>query len=138
MEKLQPIPHRLELLEKRGVFILDDGYNANPMGAKEALTALSRFSGRKCVVTPGLVECGILEKEINGELGRQIAELGLDKVILVGETLVGAVKEGYESAEGNMDVLTTVKTLADAQVLLGEWIQRGDAVLFLNDLPDVY
>jgi UDP-N-acetylmuramyl pentapeptide synthase len=84
------------------------------------------------------VECGILEKEINGELGRQIAELGLDKVILVGETLVGAVKEGYESAEGNMDALTTAKTLADAQVLLGKWIQRGDAVLFLNDLPDVY
>lgn len=138
IEKLEPIPHRLSLMEKRGIYILDDGYNSNPVGAREALEALKRFGGRKCVVTPGLVECGVLEEKLNGELGAEIAEGGFDKVILVGETLVGCVKNGYLTAGGDAERLTVVKTLADAQTLLGEWLERGDAVLFLNDLPDVY
>jgi UDP-N-acetylmuramoyl-tripeptide--D-alanyl-D-alanine ligase len=138
MQKLQPTPHRLQLLEYEGVYILDDGYNANPRGAKEALGALGRFEGRKCVVTPGIVECGILEESINGALGKELAELAPDKLILVGDTLVGAVKAGYISAGGDAERLTVKDTLAGAQAVLSEWVSAGDAVLFLNDLPDVY
>lgn len=136
--KLQPIPHRLQLVQSGGAFILDDGYNGNPKGAKEALAALGRFGGRKCVVTPGLIECGILETELNGELGKEIAELAPEWVILVGDTLVGAVKEGYLSAGGDEKKLTVVPTLSAAESRVSEWVGAGDAVLFLNDLPDVY
>ena len=135
---LQPIPHRLQLIEANGVYILDDGYNANPKGAKEAISALQRFSGRKCIVTPGIVECGILEEELNAELGANIANAKLDKVVLVGETLVTAVKSGYVKAGGDASALETVKTLCLAQDVLKDWLKEGDAVLFLNDLPDVY
>ena len=138
IEKLEPIPHRLQLLENNGVYILDDGYNCSPKSAEEALAALKRFSGRKCVVTPGIVECGILHEKINGELGAKIAAIQPDKVILVGETLVGAVKKGYVEAKGEEDVLFTAKSLDAAQEMLSLWLQRGDCVLFLNDLPDVY
>ena len=138
VEKLQPIPHRLQLLEHGGVYILDDAYNCNPKGAEEALKALSRFSGRKCIVTPGMVECGILEEKINGELGAKIAQAGFDKVILVGNTLIGSMKQGYENAGGDKEVLTVVDNLDKAQKLLKEYLKEGDAVLFLNDLPDVY
>ena len=117
---------------------MDDGYNCNAVGAKEALAALGRFAGRKCVVTPGIIECGVLEEKINGELGEEIAKLAPDKVILVGETLVGAVKDGYKNAGGDEKKLSTVKDLKGAQAALGEWVGKGDAVLFLNDLPDVY
>ena len=138
LKKIQPTPHRLQLLQSNGVYILDDSYNCNPVGAAEAIAALGRFSGRKCIVTPGIVECGILEEEINGVLGEQIAKANFDKTILVGETLVGCVKNGYKAAGGNEDALVCVKTLAQAQAWLGQWVQAGDAVLFLNDLPDVY
>lgn len=136
--KVQPVPHRLQLLENGGVYILDDGYNCNPRGAKEAVAALARFTGRKCIVTPGIVECGVLEERLNGELGKEIAEADLTKVILVGDTLVGAVKTGYINAGGDGERLTVVKTLAQAQEVLAEWLAAGDCVLFLNDLPDVY
>lgn len=136
--KLQPIPHRLQLIESGGAYILDDGYNCNVVGAKEALAALGRFDGRKCVVTPGIIECGVLEEKINGELGEEIAKLAPDKVILVGETLVGAVKDGYKKADGDEKKLSVVKDLKGAQAMLKEWVGAGDAVLFLNDLPDVY
>lgn len=137
IEKIQPVPHRLQLLESGGAYILDDGYNCNVIGAREALAALSRFTGGKCVVTPGIVECGVLEEEINSELGREIAKAGLDKVVLVGETLVGAVKAGYMQAGGDEKKLVLVKTLDEAKAELATWLGAGDCVLFLNDLPDV-
>lgn len=136
--KIEPIPHRLQLIQSNGVYILDDGYNCNLVGAKAALEVLSLFEGRKCVVTPGIIECGILEEELNGELGKEIASGEFDKVILVGDTLVGAVKEGYQTAGGDLERVATVKTLGNAQALIGKWIQEGDCVLFLNDLPDTY
>ena len=138
IEKIKPIPHRLYLIENKGIYILDDSYNCNPKSAEEALNALLRFGGRKCIVTPGIVECGVLEEKINGELGEKIARAKLEKVILVGDTLINVVKKGYERAGGDMDDLEIVKTLDDAQEILSVWLQRGDAVLFLNDLPDVY
>ena len=132
------VPHRLQLLEENGVYILDDGYNSNPRGAMEAISALCRFSGRKCIVTPGIVECGVLEEKINGNLGAKIASSRLDYTILVGETLVGSMKKGYLENGGDKEKLATAKSLDDAKALLAEWIQQGDAVLFLNDLPDIY
>lgn len=138
IEKIQPVPHRLELIESGGAYILDDGYNCNAVGAREALDALARFTGKKCVVTPGIVECGVLEEEINGELGKQIAKAGLDKVVLVGETLVGAVKAGYIQAGGDTEKLAVVKTLDEAKAELAGWLGAGDCVLFLNDLPDIF
>ena len=138
IEKIDYVPHRLQLLEKSNVYILDDAYNCNPKGAEESLLALSRFDGRKCVITPGIIECGVLEEKINGELGEKIAQNRLDKVILIGDTLVGAVKAGYEKAGGDMDKLVTAKTLEEGTGLFLEWTKTGDAVLFLNDLPDVY
>ncbi len=138
ISKLQPIPHRLQLIESGGAYILDDAYNGNPRGAEAAIDALARFEGRKCVVTPGLVECGVLEETLNGALGEKIAAAGLDKVVLVGETQVGAVKTGYLAAGGNGENLTVVKTLEQAKGLLTKWLGAGDCVLFLNDLPDVY
>ncbi|MBE5745618.1 MAG: hypothetical protein E7355_05770 [Clostridiales bacterium] len=132
------VPHRLQLLESNGVYILDDGYNCNPRGAEEALAALCRFTGRKCIVTPGIVECGVLEEKINAELGAKIAASKLDGAVLVGETLVGAVKNGYLANGGAAETLFSVKNLEEAKTWLADWLQEGDAVLFLNDLPDVY
>lgn len=138
LAKITPVAHRLQLLESGGAYILDDGYNCNPRGAKMAIDALSRFDGGKCIVTPGIVECGILEESINSDLGAAIAKANIDKVILVGETLVGAVKDGYLAAGGDMEKLVLVKTLGGAKAILSEWVKGGDAVLFLNDLPDVF
>ena len=134
--KIQPTEHRLQLSVQNGIYILDDSYNANPMSAKEGIDALLRFNGRKFIVTPGIVETGVLEETINGELGSRLVEI--DEVILVGDTLVGTVKEGYISAGGDAEKLRIFPTLQEAQGYLAERVQEGDAVLFLNDLPDVY
>ena len=130
------VEHRLQLIESNGVNILDDGYNSNVVGARAALEVLKTLSGKKIVVTPGLVELGVLEESENMALGAQL--VGLDRVILVGETLVTAVKAGYMENGGDSEKLSQVPTLAAAQDVLKGIIEKGDSVLFLNDLPDIY
>jgi UDP-N-acetylmuramoyl-tripeptide--D-alanyl-D-alanine ligase len=136
ISSLPYVEHRLQLIESNGVNIIDDGYNANVKGAEAAVNVLKTFPSRKIVVTPGLVELGVLEEEENSALGALLA--GLDYVILVGETLVGAVKSGYLAAGGDAEKIVTVPNLFAAQDKLKQVIARGDTVLFLNDLPDIY
>ena len=119
-----------------GVNILDDGYNSNVKGARAALGVLQLFGGAKIVVTPGLVELGVLEEKENYELGKAL--VGLDFVILVGDTLVTPVKKGYLENGGDEGKLRVKPTLAAAQEEIKTIISAGDTVLFLNDLPDVY
>ncbi len=133
---LTPVRHRLERSVSGGVIILDDSYNSNPAGAKNAVEVLKLSAGRKIVVTPGLVELGELDREANEALGKELA--GLDTVILVGETRVLAVRNGYKAGGGSEENLKIVPTLAEAQSLLGGLLRAGDTVLFLNDLPDKY
>jgi len=132
---IRPVPHRLEKREGNGLHILDDSYNSNFEGAKNAVEALRAFSGKKCVITPGLVELGDLEEEKNAELGELFA--GLDLVILVGETRVLPVRRGYLQAGGEEERLVIVPALDEAVAKLAS-LSAGDCVLFLNDLPDKY
>lgn len=136
IKKIEYIPHRLQLIEGNGVHILDDSYNSNPLGAAEAVAALKRFDGGKIVVTPGLVETGILDEKINGGLGALL--VGLDAVVLVGDTLVGAVKTGYLEAGGDESKMCVFPDLEKAKSYLAEILTEGDCVLFLNDLPDAW
>ncbi len=136
VEELDYIEHRLQLIEANGVNILDDGYNSNIKGAAAAIEVLKYFKGGKIAVTPGLVELGILEESENRALGEKL--VGLDEVILVGDTLVKPVKEGYLAAGGDGRKIAIVPTLEKAQERLKTIIKAGDTVLFLNDLPDIY
>ncbi len=133
---IQPIPNRLQKIEGNGLHILDDSYNSNIQGAQNAVETLRLFPGKKAVITPGLVELGVLEGEANEALGASL--VGLDAVILVGETLVLSVRKGYLEAGGEEEKLHLASTLEKATELLSQTLTAGDSVLFLNDLPDVY
>ena len=136
VEGLGFVEHRLQLIKSGNVNILDDGYNSNVKGAAAALEVLKSFRGRKIVVTPGLVELGVLEECENKQLGASL--VGFDYVILVGETLVAPVKQGYLENGGAADKLVIKQSLAAAQEELKGYLADGDTVLFLNDLPDIY
>lgn len=53
------------------------------------------MEGNKVVVTPGMVELGPKEKELNREFGRQISKVA-DKVILIGEKRTKPILEGLK------------------------------------------
>ncbi|MFQ5793465.1 MAG: UDP-N-acetylmuramoyl-tripeptide--D-alanyl-D-alanine ligase [Candidatus Bipolaricaulia bacterium] len=139
VETLQPIPHRLQpIAGAGGVTVIDDAYNANPVGARIALELLSQFpAGRKVLVTPGLIELGPLEAEENRRLGAEAARV-CDYVILVGPERTFPIWEGLQAADFPTERTIVVHDLDEATEQLKEILTPGDVVLFENDLPDNY
>ena len=89
VETLQSVPHRLQLIDgEAGVTVIDDSFNANPLGAKTALDVLNDFTSekhrKKILVTPGMVELGEREYDENKHFGSEAARV-CDFIILVGK-----------------------------------------------------
>lgn len=135
---LEPVPHRFSPIRGAGgVLVIDDTYNSNPDGAKEALKTLATFSNpRKILVTQGLVELGEISDQVHEEIGNLAASV-LTTAILVGP-LVSGIAKGLRAAGFPENQLYQVKSLDEATALLPKVAKAGDVVLFQNDLPDVY
>ncbi len=136
--RLSPVSHRLELKPfLGGATLLDDAYNANPVGCIEAVNVLGQFEGfKKIIVTPGLVELGDKEYEYNYNLGMAAAEK-CDVIILVGEKRAIPMKKAAED-KGFGGALHVVESFAAAMNILRGICDRETAVLIENDLPDNY
>ena len=139
VRRLQPVPHRLELVKHGNVSILDDAYNSNPNGAKVAVETLGLFEDSvKILVTPGMVELGEKEDEYNAEFGKQAAAV-CDYIILVGEKQTQAIKKGALEAGFDADRLFVKNSLNEATALMYELdAGRNKVILLENDLPDNY
>jgi UDP-N-acetylmuramoyl-tripeptide--D-alanyl-D-alanine ligase len=133
-------PHRLQPIHNlaAGVIVIDDAYNSNPDGARAALEVLREHPAtRRLLVTPGMVELGELEGQLNRAFGEQAAS-ACDLAILVGPERTAPIREGL--ADGGMDAtgVHVVRDIGEATALLARLTRAGDVVLFENDLPDTY
>ncbi|MGA1190720.1 MAG: UDP-N-acetylmuramoyl-tripeptide--D-alanyl-D-alanine ligase [Bdellovibrionota bacterium] len=140
VQSLPPVEHRLQLLKKsNGVLVIDDAFNSNPEGFREALDTLALFTNRRRVlVTPGMVELGEQEQEENRRIGGYAAPR-VNHVVLVGEEeRISPLREGLLSEGFLTENIEEVKTLRDAAEHLSRYNKPGDVVLFENDLPDLY
>ncbi len=127
VKKLKPVEHRLEKIEALGKIILDDGFNGNIEGMKEAIRLCSLHPGRKVIVTPGLVES---TEELNRELIEAINKV-FDIVIVTGR-LNAALFDKYLIVE-NKYILVDKSKL---EQLLANQTKEGDIILFANDAPN--
>jgi UDP-N-acetylmuramoyl-tripeptide--D-alanyl-D-alanine ligase len=139
LQKARPVAHRLELKKRNGVLVIDDAFNSNPVGARNAVSVLSEFrAGKKYVVTPGMIELGDRQDEENRNFGRYMAENPPDHVFLVGEKQTRPVYEGLQDGGYPAEAVTVVASLFEANELLRQRLADGDVVLYENDLPDSY
>lgn len=130
------VPHRLQIVpsDSTSVTVIDDAYNANPVGAKNALDVLGCFDGAKVIITPGFVELGAMEKQCNTELGSQIAAV-CDYAFFVGSRSK-ELKRGAIGGGMSEDAIACVKSRDEAVELLSSKVSGKRTVLFENDLPD--
>jgi len=139
VRNLAPIPHRLELKRSsKEVTIIDDAFNSNPIGAKMALEVLFNMAGnQKILVTPGMVELGAKEYELNKAFGIEASEV-CDYIILVGQQQTAPIQQGLKAKNYSPNNYYIAKDFSDARQHLQTIAQTGDVVLFENDLPDTY
>jgi UDP-N-acetylmuramoyl-tripeptide--D-alanyl-D-alanine ligase len=136
---IEPIEHRLELKKQGEFYVIDDAFNSNPVGAKNAVEILGQFnSGRRIIITPGMIELGEAEDEKNREFGQQIGQADLDLVVLVGEARTESIREGIDQTELPGERVRIVESLFKGNELVQEYARPGDVVLYENDLPDSF
>ena len=136
---IEQVEHRLNIRKTSGgITIIDDAFNSNPSGAEMALDVLSRFqSGKRIIVTPGLIELGDKQFEYNSNFGSQIAT-SADYVIVVGAYNRDAIIQGLHSTPFDKSNIYQASTFTDAISHLSGVLSSGDIVLYENDLPDTF
>lgn len=121
----------------QGITIIDDAYNTNPVGAANALQVLALHPQKRILITPGMVEMGEMQDSENEKLGR-LATQHCTHIVLVGIEQTQPIQRGIKSTAFPPDNLLVFDTLGEAITWYQSIVQAGDAVLFLNDLPDIY
>lgn len=137
VRRVKPTEHRLELKKYRDLFIIDDAYNSNPVGSKMACEVLGMMPGKKIMVTPGMIDLGEKQDELNERFGEYIADVA-DEVILVGEHQTKPIYKGLINKnfkEKNIHVINDVKEAFPLALKLKE---KDTYVLLENDLPDLF
>ena len=137
VRRVKATEHRLELKKYKDLFIIDDAYNSNPVGSKMACEVLGLMPGKKIMVTPGMIDLGDKQDELNEKFGEYIAEVA-DEVILVGEHQTKPIYKGLlnkKFKEKNIHVLNDVKEAFPLALKLKE---KDTYVLLENDLPDIF
>ncbi len=137
VKKIESVQHRLELKQMGLITLIDDAYNSNPQGAKMALEALSNLSGRRIVITPGMIELGEKQYDLNFELGKNCVNRA-DEVLLVNEEQTKPIYDGLIDGGFEKENIKVFETFNEAytyakslQATYGKL-----SILIENDLPD--
>ncbi len=138
VRRIEPVKHRMQIVEKNGVTIIDDAFNSNPAGCKASLETLGGMDGMKILVTPGMVELGEKEEELNRIFGQQAAAV-CDFVVLVGEKQTRPILQGLKDKNyPDNKIFVTDVFLDGMQKVYGISSDKKKIVLLENDLPDNY
>lgn len=124
---LKSVDHRLQRIDAGGKIILDDGYNGNIDGMLEGIRLCSLHTGRKVIVTPGLVES---TEELNSEL------IGGINAVFDVAIITGQLNAAQFERELNVKQVVMLADKSQMVKVLGEVTRPGDIILFANDAPN--
>ena len=137
IRRVEPVEHRLQLRREGAITVIDDAFNSNPVGARNAVEILGQMNeGRRVIVTPGMVELGERQWGENKQLGMHIANNDLDLAVLDGPDQTEPIREGLRESGYPENQTKVFSSLFDAQAFLQTYLRDGDIVLYENDLPD--
>jgi UDP-N-acetylmuramoyl-tripeptide--D-alanyl-D-alanine ligase len=122
---------RMDVFDRAdGVTVIDDSYNANPASTAAALQALAAIGrGRRRIAVLGyLAELGERERAGHEEVGRLAAELGVDRIVVVGAG-AGPIHDGATAVGQWGGVSVQVSGQDEAVALLRAELRPGDVVL---------
>ncbi len=131
VEAIRPGDRRGEVLEWRGVKIVNDCYNSNPRALDSMVDALvATKASRRVVVAGEMLELGEQSRSLHEACGRLMAKLGVDVVVGV-RGMAEALVAGASAASGGSG--KTEAVFFETNEAAGQWLranlQEGDAML---------
>lgn len=137
VREMKYVEHRLEMKKINGYTFIDDAFNANPQGSAMALEVLKGMPGRRFIVTPGMIDLGEKQDEINHSFGMKMKGCA-DEVILVGQQQTLPIDRGLKDSGFDRKHVHIVATEKEAFALVYRTAAREDTILLENDLPDAF
>lgn len=133
LKKFKPSSKRMNIIEKDGVRVIDDSYNANPSSMKAALSVLSEEGPvigknhlRRIAVLGDMLELGRISKRSHVEIGKYAAKRGVDILITKGhlsrDTARGAMSSGLKS-------VYATRSNEEASKILRKIVKQNDVIL---------
>ena len=119
---------RLQIKEIHGVQFMDDSYNANPDSMKAALRTLVELEsdGKRIAVLGEMGELGAESERGHREVGEEVATLGIDRLIAIGE---GGALMAEAARKSGLEKSQAVASTTAAAELLAAIVEPGDLVL---------
>lgn len=120
---------RLEVINKNGIKIIDDTYNASPDSMKAAIDVLENIEAhRKIAVLGNMFEMGNFAEKGHREVGEYLANKKIDLLVTVGEMAYWISSEAEEKGFKKKNIFA-VSTNEDAINILRRNVRNNDAVL---------
>lgn len=127
IENVELTSQRLDIEDYKGITIINDCYNASPDSVKAAVKVLcSENADRKIALLGDILEMGDYAEKAHYELGRFIAESGIDVLVTAGSNMKHLAQGAQDG--GMSDVKAFDKTLGVCEYIKDK-LKKGDAVL---------
>lgn len=137
VKQMKQVEHRLELKKINGYRFIDDAFNANPTGSAMALEVLSMMPYQRFIVTPGMIDLGEKQNEINKHFGT-LMKGNADVVVLVGKNQTKPIYEGLQESGFDLEKVVVLDTEKEAFQYIWQTAKLEDTILLENDLPDAF
>ena len=138
IRKLESVPHRLQIIPyDANNIIIDDAYNSNPNGARNAVDVLASFDDYiKIIITPGMVELND-KQDLENESFAEYASKKVDYAIVVGNTNKVSLDNGFKKFLDS-DKIVNIEKVEAAISYARNNIEGKKVILLENDLSDNY
>lgn len=126
IQSVETIGGRSNLIQVKGMTLIDDCYNANPVSMKASIDVLSKAPGRKIAVLGDMGELGKEEKELHAQVGTYLSEKNIDYLFCAGELSREMAREAKGNPRCTVEHFSSKEDLIPA--ILQE-VKEGDTIL---------
>lgn len=125
LREVKPLAHRDEVIEAKGVKIIDSTYNANPVSLELALRELAKYksANRRVAILGDMLELGEDGYDFHIKIGKLLKGYGIDVIIGYGELARGYVEWSEVMGKFYFDRMDVMKNE------LKNIIRPGDVIL---------
>lgn len=87
IEKIMPVKGRNNILDIKGLTVIDDCYNANPISMKASIDVLEYANTRKVAILGDMFELGENENQLHESIGKYLLSKNIDIIVFVGSLM---------------------------------------------------
>jgi UDP-N-acetylmuramoyl-tripeptide--D-alanyl-D-alanine ligase len=122
---------RWEVIERKGVTIVNDAYNANPDSMRAVLKTFMALpcKGRRILVLGDMRELGTHSEALHRSVGCDVATGAPDLFIAVGEQATAFMAQEAIARGLPATRVKLAKTTQEAALFLSDFVREGDSVL---------